>query len=124
MEALANAEDVGNEVDVASEEKSAMSIDMDTPEKYFVPRPKHISTFHYGCERNKSCLIEFEGVTMTNGSLFVECLSGVGTTSSVVGAYIVGELELPLVAVFHSPEVCGMSPLPSLPPFFSRKARS
>ncbi|ETO24945.1 hypothetical protein RFI_12204, partial [Reticulomyxa filosa] len=69
-----------------------------------IKRPKVISRFQYG-PRNESSLIECEGSELVNGSLFIEGTSGVGVTSTVVSAYLIKELKLPLIAIFESPQV-------------------
>lgn len=78
-------------------------------EKYpgYYPRPRVVSRFHYG-PNNESSLIELDGSDLCSGSVFVEGLNGVGITSTVVSAYLVGTLKLPLVAIFFSPRLPAM----------------
>ncbi|ETO27884.1 nesprin [Reticulomyxa filosa] len=73
----------------------------------FVPRPRVISRFHYGTN-NESHLVEFEGSERVNGSVFIEGVSGVGVTATVVSAYLIKELNLPIVASFESPHLPAM----------------
>jgi len=73
----------------------------------YVPRPRVISRFHYGKE-NESHLVEFEGSEKANGSVFIQGVSGVGVTATVVSAYLIKELNLPIVATFESPHLPAM----------------
>jgi len=62
-------------------------------------------------KNKESRLVEFEGASKCNRAIFVEGLSGVGISSSVVSAYLVGHLKLPLIAVFeseHLPAMCSI----------------
>jgi len=72
-----------------------------------INRPKIISRFYYG-PHNESYLLECAGAELVNGSLFVQGIKGIGVTASVVSAYLVEELKLPLVAIFHSPNMAAM----------------
>jgi len=64
----------------------------------------------YYCGKNqKSRLVEFGSACDCFNSIFIEGLSGVGISASVVSAYIVGYLKLPLVAVFESVYLPAMS---------------
>ncbi|ETO20988.1 hypothetical protein RFI_16213, partial [Reticulomyxa filosa] len=68
-----------------------------------IKRPKMISWFHYG-PRNQSSLIEYEGSEFVNGSVFVKATAGVGSTAAVTSTFLIKQLNLPLVAVFESPQ--------------------
>jgi len=66
--------------------------------------------YYYG-KNQESRLVEFDGASKCNRTIFVEGLSGVGISSSVVSAYVVGHLKLPLIAVFeseHLPAMCSI----------------
>lgn len=71
-------------------------------------RPKVVGKYAFGANKT-SYLLEFEGVEACNGSTFIEGLSGVGTTATVVAAYLIGQLELPLIAVYYNPSLPPMT---------------
>jgi len=89
-----------------SELKRSESISEDVTDG-FVARPRVISRFHYG-RHNESHLVEFEGSEKVNGSIFIEGVSGVGVTATVVSAYLIKEMNLPIVATFESPYLPAM----------------
>eukprot|EP01084_Bolivina_argentea_P250838 420458_1 len=74
----------------------------------FFERPKIFARYKYGTN-NESTLIEFEGVKHCNKSILIEALKGIGTTSTVVGAHIIGVLKLPCIAVFVSSTLPAMT---------------
>mmetsp|Transcript_15725 Transcript_15725/g.24929 ORF Transcript_15725/g.24929 Transcript_15725/m.24929 type:complete len:338 (+) Transcript_15725:47-1060(+) len=74
----------------------------------YFERPKICARFKYGSHK-ESTLLEFEGVDQCNGSMLIEALRGIGTTSTVVGAHLIGTLKLQCVAVFVSPSLPAMT---------------
>mmetsp|Transcript_49644 Transcript_49644/g.82648 ORF Transcript_49644/g.82648 Transcript_49644/m.82648 type:complete len:370 (+) Transcript_49644:348-1457(+) len=71
-------------------------------------RPTITDRFYYGLHQ-ESTLVELEGVQACNGSILIECLTGIGSTSTICGAHIIGALSLPCVAVFISPSLPAMT---------------
>jgi len=73
----------------------------------YYERPKVLGRYEYG-KHKKLELIELQGSENLKGSTLIVGFAGIGTTSTVVSAFLIGEKNLPLVAVFQSAELAAL----------------